>query len=241
MPIILHGGSPPEDHPSRGDPYGISPTSPHAPIISISYPSFKPFIEQRGDRLKQYIDESVKGWVCSYAKSTTPSFPSHEPKRSHTHLTHRLQNGSYCTHPLYGMSMNTFIAPPDPLSPGARPALDTRTVREPTQTIWLRRGSFDIFCRTIRPYTGRAPTTQVAQYMVGPSRYNLGPFDPVLEAPYAGPSGYVYAEPGVAQYVQFLHPSQQYYATPPTAYYNHTMPPHMHRAEYSLATREPKT
>jgi hypothetical protein len=106
--------------------------SPQATIISISYPSFKAFIEQRADQLKQYINESVKGWVCSYAKSTTPSFPSHEPKRSHTHLTHRPQNGSSCTHLFYGMSMNTFIAPPDQLSPSARPALDTRTVWEPT-------------------------------------------------------------------------------------------------------------
>jgi hypothetical protein len=43
-----------------------------------------------------------------------------------------------------------------------------------------------------------------------------------------------------AQYAPFLHPSQQYYTTPPIAYYNNAMPPHMHRAGYSSATREPK-
>jgi hypothetical protein len=51
---------------------------PQAPIVSTPYPSFKAFIELRGDLLKEYVDESIKGWTRSYEKSTSPSFPSHE-------------------------------------------------------------------------------------------------------------------------------------------------------------------
>jgi hypothetical protein len=58
--------------------------------------------------------------------------------------------------------------------------------------------------------------------------------------PYVVPSGYAYKEPGDAQYPQFTHPSQQHYTTSPVAYCNHAMPPHIHRAGYSLATREPE-
>jgi hypothetical protein len=49
--------------------------SPHTPIVSIPDQSFKAFIEHRGDQLKQYIDESVKGWTRSYEKSTALVFP----------------------------------------------------------------------------------------------------------------------------------------------------------------------
>jgi hypothetical protein len=78
--------------------------------------------------------------------------------------------------------------------------------------------------------------------MIEPSEYNLGPFGPVVDrpSPYVEPSGYTYAEQGAAQYAQFLHSSQQHYDIPPVAYYNHAMPPHKHRDEYSSATREPE-
>jgi hypothetical protein len=56
------------------------------------------------------------------------------------------------------------------------------------------------------------------------------------QAPYVELSGYTYGEHGATQYAQFLHPSQRHYAAPPVAYYNHVMPPHTHRAEYSLVT-----
>jgi hypothetical protein len=46
--------------------------------------------------------------------------------------------------------------------------------------------------------------------MAEQSGYTLGP---VMDhpVPYAGPFGYAYVKPGAAQ---FLHPSQQHYATP---------------------------
>ena len=53
--------------------------SPQAPTVSILDQSFKDFIEQRGNQLKEYIDESIKVRTRSYEKSTAPSFPSHEP------------------------------------------------------------------------------------------------------------------------------------------------------------------
>jgi hypothetical protein len=35
-------------------------------------------MDQRADRLKQYVDESIKMHIRSYEKSTAPSFPLHE-------------------------------------------------------------------------------------------------------------------------------------------------------------------
>jgi hypothetical protein len=55
-----------------------------------------------------------------------------------------------------------------------------------------------------------------------------------------GPSEYAYTEPGATEYVQFPHPSQLHYGAPPAAYYNHVVPPHVLRAEYYFATRDPK-
>jgi hypothetical protein len=193
------------------------------------------------DQLKQYIDESVKGWTCSYEKSTAPNFPSHEHNTEPLAPNTSAANGSSCTQPLYGMPMNTFVAPPQPPPPDTRP---TRNIVGPFEG---HLGPFGYitdrptyFVRPSDPTQVRAQTTQVAPYTVGPSGYTLGLFGPGADrlAHYARPSGYTYAEPGAAQYAQFLHPSQQHYATLPAAYYNHDMPPHMHRAQYSSATIE---
>jgi hypothetical protein len=56
--------------------------------------------------------------------------------------------------------------------------------------------------------------------------------------PYTGLYWYTYLEPATTQYTQLLHSSQQDYMTPLTTYYNHGMPPYMHKAEYSSATKE---
>jgi hypothetical protein len=94
------------------------------------------------------------------------------------------------------------------------------------------------------PYDRRSgyETTQAKPYTAGQSRYTLEQFGPLADrlAPYAGPSGYAYAALGAAQYAQFLHPSQQHYATPLTVNYNHAMPSHMHMTEYSSANKEPE-
>jgi hypothetical protein len=51
---------------------------PQDPIVSITNPSLKALLEQQGGQLKQYVDESIKGWTRSYEKSIALSFPSHE-------------------------------------------------------------------------------------------------------------------------------------------------------------------
>jgi hypothetical protein len=54
----------------------LPPLQAHA--VSARDLSLTPFMEQRGDQLKQYLDESIKMYIRSYEKSTTLSFPSHE-------------------------------------------------------------------------------------------------------------------------------------------------------------------
>jgi hypothetical protein len=64
-----------------------------APVVSAPDLSLTTFMEQQGDQLKQYVDESIKMYIRSYEKSTTPSFPRMSLIRSHPHQTHRLQMG----------------------------------------------------------------------------------------------------------------------------------------------------
>jgi hypothetical protein len=49
-----------------------------APSVSVLDLSLTTFMEQQGDQLKQYIDKSIKRYMHSYEKSTTPRFPSRE-------------------------------------------------------------------------------------------------------------------------------------------------------------------
>jgi hypothetical protein len=74
-------------------------------------------MEQRGELLKEYVDESIKGWTRSYEKSIAPSFPSLEPNTEPPALNTSTVNGSPCTQLLYGMLMNMFVAPLQQSSP----------------------------------------------------------------------------------------------------------------------------
>jgi hypothetical protein len=49
-----------------------------APAVSFPDLSLTTFMEQQGELLNQYVDESIKSYIRSYEKSTAPSFPSHE-------------------------------------------------------------------------------------------------------------------------------------------------------------------
>jgi hypothetical protein len=49
-----------------------------APSVSALDLSLTTFMEQRGDQLKQYVDEFIKMYIRSYEKSIAPSFPSHK-------------------------------------------------------------------------------------------------------------------------------------------------------------------
>lgn len=73
--------------------------------------------------------------------------------RSHPHQTQRLQNGSSCTHPLYGMLMNTFVAPPQRSSPSTLPTLNTIVSSEGQ----LRPFGYSTNRPTLRESTRRSP------------------------------------------------------------------------------------
>jgi hypothetical protein len=75
-----------------------------APVVSAPDLSLTTFMEQQGDQLKQYVDESIKMFICSYEKSTTPSFPSHESNTEPPAPNTSATNGSPLAQPSYGMS-----------------------------------------------------------------------------------------------------------------------------------------
>jgi hypothetical protein len=96
-----------------------------APAVSAPDLSLTTFMEQRGDQLKQYVDEPIKMYIRSYEKSTSPSFPSHESNTEPPMPNTSATIGSPLAQPSYGMSMHTFVSSSQSSSPGTRQALDT--------------------------------------------------------------------------------------------------------------------
>jgi hypothetical protein len=96
-----------------------------APVVSASDLSLTAFMEQRGDPLKQYVDESIKMYIRSYEKSIAPSFPSHESNTEPPAPNTSAINGSPLAQPSYGMPMHTFVSSSQPSPPGTRQDLDT--------------------------------------------------------------------------------------------------------------------
>jgi hypothetical protein len=92
------------------------------PVVSTPDLSLTTFMDQRGDQLKQYVDESIKMHLRSYDKSTAPSFPSCESNTKPPTPSASATNGSPLTQPSYGMPMHVFMSPSQP------PPLDTRQV-----------------------------------------------------------------------------------------------------------------
>jgi hypothetical protein len=94
------------------------------PAISTPDLSLTTFMDQRGDQLKQYVDESIKMHLRAYEKSAAPNFPSQEsntvPPTSNTSAI----NGSPLTQPSYGMPMHAFVSPSQPQPLGTRQVLD---------------------------------------------------------------------------------------------------------------------
>lgn len=75
-------------------------TLPRVPTVSnsnndppIKY--YKYYIDQQGDQLKQYIDESLKRLTCSYETSIVPFFPSYEPNTEPLVPDRSVVNGSF--------------------------------------------------------------------------------------------------------------------------------------------------
>jgi hypothetical protein len=176
------------------------------PTISAPDLSLTTSMEQRGDQLKQYVDESIKMYICSYDKSTAPSFPSHESNTEPPAPNTLATNGSPLAQPLYGMLMHTFVSSSQPSPPGTRQSQD---IVEPSENLLGRSGYVvdrsAYFAGLYDPTQARTRITQVAPYMARSSGYNPGPFGPVVDrpVPYAGPSGYVVDHP-----VPYARPSK---------------------------------
>jgi hypothetical protein len=49
---------------------------------------------ERGELLKEYVNEYIKKWALSYEKPTAPSFPSHESNTEPPMLNTLATNGS---------------------------------------------------------------------------------------------------------------------------------------------------
>jgi hypothetical protein len=79
---------------------------------------------ERGELLKEYVNEYIKKSALSYEKPTAPSFSSHESNTEPPMLNTLATNGSPLAYPSYGMPMHMFVSPLQP-PPDTRPALDT--------------------------------------------------------------------------------------------------------------------
>jgi hypothetical protein len=95
------------------------------PAVSTPDLSLTTFMDQRGDQLKQYVDESIKMHLRAYEKSAAPSFPSRESNSEPPASNTSAINGSPLTQPSYGMPMHTFVSPSQPQPLGTRQVLDT--------------------------------------------------------------------------------------------------------------------
>jgi hypothetical protein len=111
------------------------------PAVSTPDLSLTIFMDQRGDQLKQYVDESIKMNLRAYEKSAAPSFPSRESNTEPPASNTSAINGSPLTQPSYGVPMHTFVSPSQPQPLGTRQVLDAT---EP----------FGVFCWTVRPDAG---------------------------------------------------------------------------------------
>jgi hypothetical protein len=110
-------------------------------------------------------------------------------------------NGSSYIKLLYGIPMNTCIAPPQPPPRGTQLSLDpvgpSKSHLGPSGYVTDRP---TYFVRPSNPTQARAQSTQVEPYTTGPSEYNPGPFGPVAyrSVPYTRPSRYAYTKQGAA-------------------------------------------
>jgi hypothetical protein len=125
-----------------------------------------------------------------------------------------IANGSSCTHPLYGMTMNTFISPPQ----------SSPMESSGSEHVRLPHGPCDSLCWTVRPYT--TPDHLAWSRTVRPLMLDhLGTHMQNTE-------------------LHNMHHFCTYHCSttppPPTAYYNHVIPPHTHRTGCSSAIQEPK-
>jgi hypothetical protein len=168
------------------------------PAVSTLDLSLTTFMDQRGDHLKQYVDESIKMHLRAYEISAAPSFPSRESNTEPPASNTLAINGSPMTQPSYGMPMHAFVSLSQPQPLGTRYVLD---VTGPSEH-HLRQFGYTAdhpayFAGPSDPMQARTQNAQVAPYMAGPSGYNPEQFDLITDRPvhHAGPSGYVADRP----------------------------------------------
>jgi hypothetical protein len=142
------------------------------PAVSTPDLSFMTFMDQRGDQLKQYVDESIKMHLREYEKSAAPSFPSRESNTEPPASNTSTINGSPLTQPSYGMLMHAFASPSQPQPLGTRQVLDTAGPSEHH----LRQSGYTAdrpayFVGLSDPMQARIQNAQVPPYMAGPSGY----------------------------------------------------------------------
>jgi hypothetical protein len=94
------------------------------PAVSTPNLSLTTFMDQQGDQLKQYVDESIKMHLRAYKKSAAPNFPSRESNTEPPASNTSAINGSPLTQPLYGMPMHAFVSPSQPQPLGTQQVLD---------------------------------------------------------------------------------------------------------------------
>jgi hypothetical protein len=102
------------------------------PVVSAPDLSLTTFINQRGDQLKQYVNEFVKMHIRSYEKSAAPSFPSRESNIEPPAPSTSATNGSTAAATRHAVGSECG-----------------RTVRASSQAVWLYRGPSGVFHRTV--------------------------------------------------------------------------------------------
>jgi hypothetical protein len=185
------------------------------PIVSAPDLSLTTFMDQRGDQLKQYVDESIKMHLRSYEKSAAPSFPSRESNTEPPAPNTSAIIGSPLTRPSYGMLMHAFVSPSQPQPLGTRQVLDAvgpseHHLRQSGHT--ADRPAY--FAGPSDQTQARTQNAQVAPCMAGPLGYNPEQFGPITDrlVHHVGLSGYVADRP-----LSYVRPSE--YGMNPSAYY----------------------
>jgi hypothetical protein len=154
------------------------------PAVSTPNLSLTTFMDQQGDQLKQYIDESIKMHLHAYKKSAASNFPSREsntePPASNTSAIIR----SPLTQPSYGMLMHAFVSPSQPQPLGTQQVLDAvgpskHHLRQSGYT--ADRPAY--FGGPSDPMQARTQNAQVAPYMAEPLGYNPKQFGPITDRP----------------------------------------------------------
>jgi hypothetical protein len=125
------------------------------PAVSAPDLSLTTFMDQRGDQLKQYVDESIKMHLHSYEKSTAPSFLSRETNTeppAPKHIGYKWVTLGPAI--IWYVDARFCVTITATTTRHAASSGRSRTVRASSQTVRLYRGPSGVFRRTVRPDAG---------------------------------------------------------------------------------------